>query len=71
MLKILSEIANSIIAVFQFLVNTITSLLDFFVHIPSYLGFITQSISLLPSILIPFAIASIAIYIFLFTVGKE
>lgn len=71
MLNILSQFASSIIAIFQFLYNTITSLIDFIANIPTYLTFIIQSINLLPSVLIPFALASIGIYVFLFTVGKE
>lgn len=71
MLYILSQFASTIISILQFLYNTVTSLIDFIAHIPDYLLFINQSMNLLPSILIPFALASIGIYVFLFTVGKD
>ncbi len=71
MLNLLSEFANSLIAIIQFVWNTITSLMDFLVHIPTYLNFVIQSISLIPNAIIPFALACIGIYVFLFTVGKD
>lgn len=71
MLNIFSEFVNSIIAIIQFAWNTINSLLDFLVHIPTYLNFVIQSISLIPNAIIPFALACIGVYVFLFTVGKD
>lgn len=71
MLNILSQIADTISALITFLINTITSFVSFISYIPTYLTFITQSIALMPSILIPFATACISIYFLLFMVGRQ
>lgn len=71
MLNLLSQIANTIIAIVSFFVHSIESFINLLLHLPSYVTFLTQSIGFLPAILIPFAAASISIYIVLMIVGRN
>ena len=71
MLNLLSQIVNTIIAIVSFFVHSIESFINLLVHLPSYITFLTQSIGFLPAILIPFATASISIYVILMIVGRN
>ena len=71
MLSILSSIANTIISLVSFLVNTIKSFIDLLVHLPDYLQFLTNSLNLLPSVIIPFGLLAISIYVILFIMGRK
>lgn len=71
MLNLLSQIANTIIAIVSFFVHSIESFINLLLHLPAYVTFLTQSIAFLPAILIPFAAASISIYIVLMIVGRN
>lgn len=70
MLNILSQIVNTIIALVSFFIHTIESFINLLLHLPSYITFLTQSIGFLPALLIPFAVASISIYVVLMIVGR-
>lgn len=71
MLDILSQLVNTIGALVTFVLHAITSFIAFIAYIPSYLMFITQSIALMPSILIPYATACISVYVILFMIGRN
>lgn len=71
MLNLLAQIVNTIIAIASFIVHSLESFINLIVHLPSYVTFLTQSIAFLPALLIPFATASISIYIVLFIVGRN
>lgn len=71
MLNIFTQIANTISALITFVINLVTSFVSFISYIPTYITFITQSIALMPAILIPFATACISIYFLLFMVGRQ
>lgn len=67
MISLLRSIVDSITAVFRFLWHSITSLFNLIAHIPTYVDFLLTSIGFLPEIIIPFAIATVSIYVvFLF-----
>lgn len=70
MLNLLSQFFNSIVAIIQFFINAILSLVNLFSKIPVYVSFLTTSINVLPVFIIPFALCAIAIYIVLFVVGR-
>lgn len=63
MIKLLTSIVDFITSVVNLVIHTIESLINLFAHIPTYVSFLTVSISYLPNIIIPFAIASISVYV--------
>lgn len=63
MIGLLTSIVDAIISVFSLLIHTIESFLNLLIRIPTYVSFITVSISHLPTIIIPYAIASISVYV--------
>lgn len=71
MLNLLSQIATTIWAVIEFVLHAITSLFQFITMIPTYITFIVSSINVLPSVIIPFAIASIWVTAYLFMIGRN
>lgn len=71
MLNILSQIANTIIAVVTFFIHTLESFINLMMHLPSYITFFRQATGFLPAILIPFTLASLSIYVVLFIVGRN
>lgn len=66
----LTSIWNAIVGFAQFLINTITSLLSLVAHLPAYLSMITSSLAVLPTIIIPFALAGVAVFAVLFVLGR-
>lgn len=71
MINLLKSIVDSIFAVINFIWHTITSLFLFISHIPVYLAFIFDSFSVLPAVIVPFAIVSIYIYVMYFILSKD
>lgn len=63
MISLLQSIVDTITSLVSFVIHTVTSLLNLIAHIPSYISFLTVSIGYLPSIVMPFAIASISLYV--------
>lgn len=70
MIEILNRLAESFSTIFNLATNIIMSFVNLFVKIPSYSQFLISSINLLPIILLPFALASLSIYIVIFIVGR-
>lgn len=71
MIALLQSFIDSIIAVANFFWHTISSLFIFITHIPVYLTFIVSSLSVLPAVIVPFAIVSIYIYVMYFILSRE
>lgn len=71
MIQLLKSIVDSIVAVASFLWHTIASLFLFLKNIPIYLTFIFDSLSVLPAVIVPFAIVSIYIYVMYFILSRE
>lgn len=71
MLDILNQIATTFVSMVQFVINTIESFVNLISKIPQYTAFMVQAIGLLPAIMIPFAIASISIYVVLMILGRN
>lgn len=63
MISLLRSIVDTITAVIGFVVHTVTSLINLLLHIPTYVDFLVTSIGFLPQIIIPFAIATVSIYV--------
>ena len=71
MLDLLSSIIDSIIAIFGFLINVVTSLITFVLHIPTYVTFLVSSIGIMPTVLIPFLTLTITLYVVLFLINRR
>lgn len=63
MIGLLQSIVDAINSFFSLLIHTVGSLWNLIRHIPTYVSFLTVSIGYLPSIVVPFAIASVSIYV--------
>lgn len=70
MIKLLQSIVDFFVSIGGFIVNTFTSLINLFLHIPTYVDFLTTSIGFLPSVIMPFAIASISIYVIFLVLNR-
>lgn len=70
MFDLLKGLVNIVTTLSSLVLNIITSLYNFITKIPLYSEFIISSVNLLPTIIIPFAIFGISIYIILFIIGR-
>lgn len=71
MIDLLRSIVDTIANYFLFLAHTLQSLVIFIMKIPTYLVFFVDSFAVLPAVIVPFAIASIYIYILYFILARE
>lgn len=71
MFSILSAIANTIVTLVTFIISALNSFIQLIINIPDYFQFLVNSINLLPTVVIPFAILSVTIYIVLFILGRK
>jgi len=71
MLEFIKTLLGTFGSLFTFFWNFISSLFNLFSKLPSFILFLTNSIALLPMILIPFITAAISIYVVLFIVGRN
>lgn len=71
MIELLKSIVTVITTVITFFIHSIESLISFFLNIPTYAAFLINSVNVLPSVVIPFAIASISLYVMLMVIGRN
>lgn len=71
MIELLKSIVTVITTVITFFIHSIESLISFFLNIPTYTTFLINSVNVLPSVVIPFAIASITLYVMLMVIGRN
>lgn len=71
MIALLSRIAEIIITLVTLIINTLTSFINLLTHMGSYSTFVISTINTLPAVLIPFATASISLYVVLFILGRR
>lgn len=71
MIKLLQAIVDTITSVIGFVIHTVESLINLIAHIPTYVSFLTVSIGYLPTIIMPFAIASVSLYVVLLILGRN
>lgn len=71
MLNALRSILDIITSIIAFVYNAFTSLLSLIQQIPQYVSMITVSVGYLPTVLIPFAIASVSLSVLLFMVNRK
>lgn len=70
MISLLQSIVDAIISMFELVGNIFMSLYTLLIHIPTYVSFLTTSISFLPSMIIPFAAASISVYVIFLVLNR-
>lgn len=70
MIDLFKSIVDFLVSIGGIVVHTIDSLVNLFLHIPSYVSFLSVSISYLPTIILPFAIASISIYVVFIVINR-
>lgn len=58
-----SSIGDTIISLINFVINTISSLIALISKIPAYMMYITESLNVLPSFILPFATAYISLLV--------
>lgn len=63
MLQILQSISEIIITAITLVIHIIESFVNFIINIPNYTAFLISSLNILPSVFIPFVVASISIYV--------
>lgn len=71
MISLLESIVNTLSALGAFIVHSIESLFNLLENIPSYVSFLTVSIGYLPTAIMPFAIASISVYVVYLILGRN
>ena len=71
MIDLLKSIIVTITSVINFLAHAIKSLWYFIKHIPQMITFLSSSLTVLPTVLIPFALATISVYAVFFILNKQ
>ena len=70
MLDILNTVLTTITSLVGFVVHTITTLLSFIAHIPGYVIFLIDVVGFIPAIFLPFAVASVYIWVMRFLINR-
>lgn len=63
MLDLFSSVANTLVSLVGFIANSVTSLIDLLARIPTYIAYLTSAIGFTPTLVQPFLLASISIYV--------
>lgn len=71
MLNVFRSLLDIVVNLVNFVINTITSLINFILNIPNYINVLTASIGYLPTVFIPFALASVSVYVVLFLIDRR
>lgn len=71
MITLLKSIVETITALVSFFIHSITSLFNLLGHLPTYIAFMTSSLNVLPSVIVPFALASISVYVVYLVLGRN
>ena len=70
MLSLLSSFINTVISLVNFVVNSIQSIIDLITKFPTYISYITSGIGFTPTLIQPFLLASLSIYIIFFIIDR-
>lgn len=70
MLSLLSSIANTVVSLVSFLFHSVLSLIDLIQRIPSYVAYLTSAIGFTPSIVQPFLLTSLSVYIIFLIIDR-
>lgn len=70
-LNFLKSIGYLFVSLFGFLKQMLESLYMLITQIPAFISFLSTSVVILPSVIIPFVLASISIYVVYLIVGRQ
>lgn len=70
MLDFLYSIGDLINSLIMFILTALQSLVYLITRIPSYITFLSAGISLMPTVLIPFMLASVSIFVIYLILGR-
>ena len=71
MLEFFQWIVDIISSLFDFVINAVTSILNFFKIIPTVLTFATSAVANLPSVVMTFATITLTVAIVLLVIGRS
>ena len=71
MFSLLSALVNTVVTLVTFVISALNSFIQLIINLPDYFQFLVNSINLLPTVVIPFALLSVTIYIVLFMLGRK
>lgn len=71
MFDFITSIGSVITTLIEHIVQIAQTTLSVFAHIPQYMTFLANAISFLPSIVVPFALSSLALQFCYFLIGKD
>lgn len=71
MLNLLRSLLDIVVNLVNLVISTINSLINLFSQLPAYISFISANMTILPSIILPFALASISIYVIFLVLGRN
>lgn len=71
MIGLIRSIVDAFTALIGLVINTVTSLVNLLLHIPTYQDFLVTSIGFMPSVVLPFCVASISAYIIFLILGRN
>lgn len=66
-----SQLITSIVSIIKFVIHAVSSLVVFISNLPRYITFATTSLNILPTVIIPFAVAGVSIYFVLRLINRE
>lgn len=71
MIDALRSLLDIVVSLLEFVGHSVYSLFVLLTNIPQYVSFLTASINVLPSVIVPFAIASVSIYVVFLVLGRN
>lgn len=71
MLELLNSILQFIISIRTFIKSIFQGLITLFESIPTYINFLSNTVSVLPPFLLPFRTLSISLSVMLFVLNKD
>lgn len=71
MLELLNSIVQFLVSIRGLISSIFQGLLTLFESIPTYINFLTTTVSVLPAFLLPFRTASITLSVMLFVLNKD
>lgn len=70
MIDLLSSIVETIGSLISFVINSISSFVSLLTHIPTYVTWLSGVFGYLPSILLPFLVASLSLFVVYLVLGR-
>ena len=71
MIELITSFVQTVSVLVTFVINTIQSLISLIVNIPTYLAVVTNAINVLPSFILPFALAFVTLVIVQYILNRR